>query len=232
MPVHRERASDAAYQSLLQAIMTQVFLPGERLNVLDLARSLNVSLTPVKEALNKLASEGLVEIRPRSGTFVTDISPEDVAETFELRAALEVVAGEKAMGRLNGDELDRLERMLAILERPMVTEGDRIAHERTNSDFHRYIVERSGNRRLIQLYESLNAHIKIARIHRSHDRWASRLAEEKAEHREIVDALKGRDAGRLRGALMQHIGRAAENLIEDLRRAVRPHAPGSGGRDQ
>ena len=217
-PVRRERASDAAYDSLRQAIMTQVFLPGERLKVGDLARDLGVSLTPAKEALNRLASEGLVEIRPRSGTFVTDISPEDVAETFELRAALEILAGEKAMARLTPRDFEALDRMLAALERPLVTEGDRIAHERTNVDLHRYIIDRSGNRRLIQLYESLNAHIKIARIHRSQERWASRLSDEQAEHREIVEALKSRDPDRLRRAMRKHIGRAAENLIEDLRR--------------
>lgn len=219
-PVRRERASDAAYGSLRQAIMDQVFLPGERLNVHEIARKLGVSLTPAKEALSRLASEGLVEIRPRSGTFVTDISPEDVAETFELRMALECLAAEKAVERFTAQDLEGLDRMLADLERPLVSERDRIAHDRANVDFHNFIVERSGNRRLIQLYRSLNAHIKIARIHRSHERWASRLAEEQAEHREIAEALKARDAERARAALRRHIGRAAQDLIEDLRRAT------------
>jgi DNA-binding GntR family transcriptional regulator len=218
-PVRRERASDAAYDSLLQAIMGQVFRPGQRLNVSDIARKLGVSLTPAKEALSRLASEGLVEIRPRSGTFVTEISPEDVAETFDLRLALECLAAEKAMERLRPEDVETLERMLADMARPMVTERDRIAHDRRNVDFHNFIIEHSGNRRLIQLYRSLNTHIKIARIHRSHERWASRLAEEQAEHREIVDALKERDADHARRALSRHIGRAARNLIEDLRRA-------------
>jgi DNA-binding GntR family transcriptional regulator len=217
-PVRRERASDAAYESLRQAIMGQVFLPGERLNVHDIARRLGVSPTPAKEALSRLASEGLVEIRPRSGTFVTDLSPDDVAETFDLRIALECLAAEKAVARLGGQDLVRLDRLMADLERPLVTERDRIAHDRANVDLHNFIVERSGNRRLIQLYRSLNAHIKIARIHRSHERWASRLSEEQAEHREIVDALKSRDAERAQSALRRHIGRAKQDLIEDLRR--------------
>lgn len=217
-PVRRELASTAAYDSLRQAIMSQVFLPGERLNVRDLARDLGVSPTPAKHALGRLASEGLVEIRPRRGTFVTDIRPEDVAETFDLRIALECLAAEKAVERLTPRDVARLDEMLAVLERPMITEGDRINHERTNVDLHNFIIERSGNRRLIQLYESLNAHIKIARIHRSHERWAARVTDEQAEHREIVDALKARDGERARRALREHIGRAAQNLIEDLRR--------------
>jgi DNA-binding GntR family transcriptional regulator len=218
-PVRRERASDAAYESLWQAIMTQVFLPGERLNVPSIARKLGVSLTPAKEALTRLASEGLVEIRPRSGTFVTEISPDDVAETFDLRMALECLAAEKAMARLTAQDFERLEQMLAEMAHPLVSERDRVAHDRANVEFHNVIVEHSGNRRLIQLYRSLNAHIKIARIHRSHERWGARLADEKAEHREIVDALKAKDADRVRRALSQHIGRAAQNLIDDLRRA-------------
>ena len=78
--VTRERASDSVFEVLRDGILTQVFKPGERLNIPDLAARLDVSLTPVKEALNRLAAEGLVRIRPRSGTFVAELSPEDVAE--------------------------------------------------------------------------------------------------------------------------------------------------------
>lgn len=218
--VRRERASDAAYESLRHAIMTQVFLPGERLNVRDLAAKLGVSLTPAKEALTRLASEGLVEIRPRSGTFVTEISPEDLAETFDLRAAIEGLAAERAIRNLSDHDVARLDAILAELGRPVESERDRVGHERANRDLHAFIIERSGSRRIVQLYDSLNAHIKIARIHRSHERWHSRLGDEHAEHTEIVEALKARDPERARRALRQHIDRAAENLIADLRRAV------------
>lgn len=219
-PVRRQRASDAAYESLRQAIMGQIFRPGQRLHVGEIAKRLGVSLTPAKEALTRLASEGLVEIRPRSGTFVTDISPQDVAETFDLRTALECLAAERAVERLTPPDLEVLEGLLEQMARPVVSDRDRMAHDRANVDFHNFIVERSGSRRLIQLYRSLNAHIKIARIHRRHEDWMSRLADEEAEHREIVEALRARDADRARAALRRHIGRAARNLIEDVRRAV------------
>jgi DNA-binding GntR family transcriptional regulator len=217
-PVRRERASDAAYENLRQAIMGQVFLPGERLNVRDLALKMGISLTPAKEALARLASEGLVEIRPRSGTFVTDISPVDLAETFELRAALEGLAAEKAAWHLSDRDLAVLDGILADLERPIVSDRDRVNHERANVELHNFIVQRSGNRRLITLYESLKAHIKIARIHRSHESWRLRLTEEQAEHREVVQALKARDGERARRALAHHISRAAHSLIEDVSR--------------
>ncbi|HEY2943080.1 MAG TPA: FCD domain-containing protein [Vicinamibacteria bacterium] len=102
--------------------------------------------------------------------------------------------------------------------RPIVSDRDRVNHERANVELHNFIIQRSGNRRLIQLYESLNAHIKIARIHRSHESWRLRLAEEQAEHREVVEALKARDGERARRALAHHISRAAHSLIEDVNR--------------
>src|SRR5215207_8491481 len=95
--IQRERASDAVYQILRDSILTHVFEPGERLNVLELAEKLDVSQTPLKEAVNRLAAEGLIEIYPRIGTYVTDISPTVLAETFEIRTALECLAAEKAL---------------------------------------------------------------------------------------------------------------------------------------
>ena len=71
--VRIERASDSVFQILRESILTQVFRSGERLDIKDLTAKLGVSLTPVRDAINRLAAEGLIEIRPRSGTFVTDL---------------------------------------------------------------------------------------------------------------------------------------------------------------
>src|SRR5207237_6695976 len=94
--IHRERAVDAVYQALRQAIVSSLMKPGERLNVDELAAKLGVSLTPVRSAIQQLATEGLVDILPRSGTFVASLSIQDVEETFDIRCALEQLAGEKA----------------------------------------------------------------------------------------------------------------------------------------
>src|SRR6266704_2236481 len=98
--IRRERAVDAVYEALRQAIVSSLMKPGERLKVDELAQKLGVSLTPVRSAIQQLANEGLVEIRPRSGTFVASLSPRDVEETFEIRCALECLAGEKASGNI------------------------------------------------------------------------------------------------------------------------------------
>src|SRR5271167_5115140 len=87
--LERQRAVDAVYEVLRQAIVTYTLKPGERMNIDDLAQKLGVSLTPVRSAIQKLSTEGLVEIRSRSGTFVASLTAQDVEETFRIRCALE-----------------------------------------------------------------------------------------------------------------------------------------------
>jgi GntR family transcriptional regulator, rspAB operon transcriptional repressor len=217
-PLPRPRASDAVYEALRGAILSRVFEPGQRLDVKALAQQLDVSLTPVKDALARLAAEDLVEIRPRSGTFVTAMSAEDVAETFEIRMALECLGAEAAVAKATDDEIARFR---ALADSMTGNEPDETAwteHDRRNRQFHAWIVHASRNRRLIAMYESLNAHIQIARIHRAEHDWRRRLNVERQEHAAILSALERRDAAAAVAALRQHISRAADSLLRDLRR--------------
>lgn len=216
--LNRERASDSVYQNLRECILSQEFQPGERLNVKELAATLGVSLTPVKDAINRLALEGLVAISPRSGTYVTEISSKELAETFELRQALECLAAEKCVERMTEVELGEVEEIVRGLNAPVATSRDRKVHEQLNHEFHNRIVSLSGNRKLIDTYRSLNAHIKIARVHYSREGWEGRIAQERKEHNEMFNALKKRDADRLVRILRTHIERASKALIEDLER--------------
>jgi DNA-binding GntR family transcriptional regulator len=214
--IQRERAVDAVYQALREAIVSSLMKPGERLNVDELAQKLGVSLTPVRSAIQQLANEGLVEIRPRSGTFVASLSPQDMEETFEIRCALECLAGEKAAANITPKALQRLHELLRSLRKPIRNEEDRKTHERDNSELHRTIVEAAGSRRLLEMYEALNAHIKIARIHSAEANWPIRMEQEQSEHEEIVAALENRDAEGLGKALRKHIYRAKKALVATL----------------
>src|SRR5207248_8319114 len=110
-----------------------------------------------------------------------------------------------------------LHELLQLLEEPVKTEEDQAVHEKNNSDFHQIIVRSSNNRRLMELYEGLQAHIKIARIHGAESNWATRLQEEQAEHEAIVAAIVKRDASELCAALRKHIYRAKDALVSTLR---------------
>ncbi len=219
--VKRERASDSVCNILRESILDQTFLPGQRLDVKMLAEKLDVSLTPVKDAITRLVVEGLIELRPRSGTYVSLLSPEDVEETLAIRRALECLAAETITQNLKDSDLAWFEEIIVLLER---SEKDRNLHEKRNSDFHLKLVELSKNKKLIETYRSLNAYIKMARIHNATDSWIDRVAAERVEHRKILQALRTRSASALQRALNNHILRASHVLIQDLKGKGTPRA--------
>ena len=112
--LRRERASDAVFSLLRDRILSHAFKPGERLNIKSLAAQTGVSLSPVKEAVNRLASEGLVDIRPQRGTYITDVVPEDIVEVCEIRMALECLAAARAVQNVAEDGLLRLKELLKV----------------------------------------------------------------------------------------------------------------------
>ena len=214
--LQRPRATDEVYEALRQSILGSVFKPGQRLQVEEISLQLGVSLTPVRHAIQQLAAEGLIEVRPRSGTFVAQLNSRDVEETSDIRCALECLAAESAVQRITDAELGEFRRLLERLGRPVRNERDRKQHEEDNRHFHRLLMECSGNRRLAEMYESLNAHLQIAHIHSRKTDWAARLPVEHAEHEEIVAALGERNLRRVQQALRVHILRARQSLAAGL----------------
>ena len=214
--LERQRAVDAVYDVLRQAIVTYSLKPGERMNIDELAQKLGVSLTPVRSAIQKLSTEGLVEIRSRSGTFVASLTSQDVDETFRIRCALECLGARDGLENLAG-QLDRMKELLEAMRKPVRNARGQNAHDLANSEFHQIIVRSAGNRRLIDMYEALNAHIKIARIHSSESNWSARVSREQSEHEAIVAAIAKRDADELCAALQAHIYRAKDALVATLR---------------
>ncbi len=220
----RKRATDEVYETLRDAILNRVFKPGERLQVDEIAERLGVSLTPVRHAIQQLATEGLIEIKPRSGTFVATLSIEDIEATFDVRIALECLAAEKAVEHLLAGDLQKLEELLDVLRRPVTNEETLRKHEKANSELHLLLVEAAENRRLTEIYKGLNAHLTIARIHAAEQHAgeeqapaqerARRFAVEQAEHDAIVGALRDRDLPRMQAAVRAHIGRAKQSLMD------------------
>ena len=216
-PIQRQRAVDAVYDALREGILSHMFKPGERLNIEELSIKLGVSLTPVRNAIQQLATEGLIEIRPRSGTFVASLTARDIEETFDLRCALECLAAERAAERITPVELDKMRALHQSMSREIRNDAGRKQHERDNSEFHLTLVRSAGNRRLEEMYQSLNAHLKIARIHGSGEDWRARLGQEHAEHEVILDALAAKNRTKLIDTLRKHIYRAKDALVAGLK---------------
>jgi DNA-binding GntR family transcriptional regulator len=223
--IQRERAVDSVYQAMRHAIVTCVIKPGERLNVEELAQKFGVSLTPVRGAIQQLATEGLIEIRPRSGTFVANLNHQEIDETFKIRCALECLAAEEAIRRITPEQVRRLKELLRSLKKKIITDEDRKNHEKDNSELHQIIVEAAGNRKLQEMYNALNAHIKIVRIHAAETNWPVRMQEEQAEHEAIVAALEARNGNALTTALRKHIYRAKDSMLAALKASEQASEP-------
>ena len=217
----RSRASDSVFDILRENILGRGFRPGDRLDVRALADQLGVSATPVKDAVTRLAAEGLVEIRPRSGTFVAELAADAVAETFEIRRALECLAAEHVVGRLTPDLLSRFTRDRRRAGAPGVERaraGAARAEERRAAHVARRDVGQSAPDRALsqpQCPPDRRAHSLAAVI-----RDESRLEQERREHRAILEALEGaRRRRRSSAALDRHIRRAGAALVDDVREA-------------
>jgi GntR family transcriptional regulator, rspAB operon transcriptional repressor len=212
---------DSAYEILRDKIMRKEFGPGQRLDLEAIEGQLGISRTPLREALHRLASERLVEIVPRSGTFVTVLNPEDIAESYEVRRAIELYAVEHAAQQATDRQLAECGALLRDLER-LGTADDVVATypEYLSADYelHRRIVALANNRRLSRAYERENVHTQLARVH--YRRIMRDLDVTQREHKDILVALERRDAAAARAAMNAHLVRAKAAILDDMGVAI------------
>ncbi len=207
--------NERAHDLLRDAILSAEFAPGQRLHVAHIAARLGVSQTPVKDALNRLAAEGLVTILPRKGTFVSSFDWQDLEELLDVRRVLEIRACELAIDRITDSEIARMSEMLeGIRQVAARADTDGFRRERIANDiaFHRVLLSASGSRRLVEMWEAVHAHVLVARATYPLDRF--RKTDQ--EHNAIVEALNERSLPHLRDAVDYHL----RQVIENVRRAA------------
>jgi DNA-binding GntR family transcriptional regulator len=209
--LNRQVLTDELYTLLKQQIMSHTMSAGDKINIDKLARELGVSNIPIREALFRLASEGLVTIVPFKGMFVTEMSLKDVDEIFEIRMQLEELAIRKAIAAIPE------ERLLALREDLTTSSGDGDSDEaavaRLNDGLHGTILDFTGNRNLRQLAQSL-----IERIHRylNLHHYNIDLAAERREHEAVAQALLDRDERKAVEAMRRHLRSSYERLRDSL----------------
>lgn len=203
---------DQVYSELHNMILINEFPAGSRLNEGELAKRLGVSVTPVREALNKLNGDGLIYSDPQGRSFVRSFSDDDIRNILDIRCALEVLALEQAFADLGAADLAELEE----IQRSYAAEYQNSppnykAAALWNACFHDYFVRKTGNTWLQSMLDSLNTYSSLARapITRTSDGRSSI-----AEHREIIDALKASDLERAVRGVRKHISRMREDLLK------------------
>lgn len=212
--IHQLSLKDQVYRRLRDAIAEGVLAPGDRLVEQELAEQLGVSRTPVREALQKLANEGLVSMLPRRGVVVESLSADDVDEIFRIREVLEGLAGYLAATRADEAVLAHMDAIVAE-SAAANQKGDEEAVVELNRRFHELVVAASKSARLEELI-----HIVLSQI--SHYRQmtmtsSSRRDAAVPEHKKIVEALRRRDPADAEACLREHARNARRTVMELLR---------------
>jgi DNA-binding GntR family transcriptional regulator len=195
--LHRESMAERVKQELLRRISNGELQPGERLVELHIARELNTSQGPVREALCELEGLELVVTEPYKGSRVREVTQQDIFEAYLVRATLEDLAGQLAARRFQDDVASLRKTATAILN--AARKKDVTAYARHDITFHRTIVEGSGNRVLLRTWNSLAFEVRL-------HLWLSRsnidLVSAQEPHWKIIDALEAGD-GRCAGELLR-----------------------------
>ena len=212
------RISDRLREAIEEEIATGKLLPGSRLDEAELAKRFNVSRTPIREALNLLLGEGLIEMRPRRGVVIARVTPQRLIEMFEVMAELEVMCARLAARRMSEDELAAIESAHAACEGAVVMR-DPDAYFYANERFHFAIYTASHNSFLFEQAASLQR--KLRPYRRLQLRVRNRIQRSFEEHQAIVDALREGDDERLLTSVRNHVlvqGERFADLVSSLSR--------------
>ncbi|NOV17751.1 GntR family transcriptional regulator [Ensifer adhaerens] len=193
------------------AIISNSFAPGTRLDEVQLATRFGVSRTPVREALMQLNAIGLVEIRPRRGAVVIDPGPHRIFEMFEVMAELEGMAGSLAARRHTQEDRVAILAAHGDCERS-ASAGDTDAYYYDNERFHKTIYAASHSGFLSE--QCIALHRRLQPYRRLQLRVRNRMATSFAEHNEVVDAILAGDAEQARQLLRQHVSIQGERFSD------------------
>jgi DNA-binding GntR family transcriptional regulator len=203
---------ERVYRTLRVEILTNAVLPGTELLEVGLAERLGVSRGPVREALGRLASEGLVRIESRRGTFVAGLSKQAFLEAYQLREALEGLSVRLATPKLRPQDVRSLERLIADMQRASAR-NDVARFFEKNAAFHRLFVDLSGNQRLLAMHRHLIG--EMGRYAGLSLALRGNMGRSVEEHQAILDAARAGDTERAVELSREHI-QIPQRQVADL----------------
>ncbi|GAB4393748.1 MAG: GntR family transcriptional regulator [Kiloniellaceae bacterium] len=200
-----ESLADRAYDALLAAIAEGRLRPGQRVREIAFAEQLGISRTPIREALQRLARDGLITLDARNGARITELSLEAIQELYDLREILEGSAARFAALSAKANDLQRLK---AILAKEAEHGNDPAALAKLNKLFHRTLCEAANNRYLMSAVSDFSTTLLL--LGPTTLAAGGRAGESQAEHRAIVEAVAAGDADKAETLMRAHIRRARE----------------------
>ena len=204
--------NERVYDELRSRILTRQEPAGAKLSLHALADEIGVSRSPVHHALTRLVSEGLLTVQPRRGYYVSPVTARAVAEGYDVRLALELLAAERTVGHVDESHLARFTDLLA-------TTDAAISHEQwdaANAAFHEHQIDLAGNALLSHFYRELSVNLMMQVIRGGHVEGHANLV---TEHRNIVDAFASGELAAAERAIREHIETGRRIALDAIERA-------------
>ena len=201
--------NEKIYDLIKSRITSLEYPPGYQINIPKLQEEIGVSSSPIKDALARLAGEELVEITSRKGTFVKNVSDQDIIEIEQFRTLLEVGAVDIISDNITDDQIEMLEKRYTALAK----EKNYQIFMGKDREFHLAIIMLTNNERLINTYKRLNAHSQIVRFKYAQNQnapyeWTIQ------DHRDIFEALRSRNLEKAKKAIRNHRIKARDALLK------------------
>lgn len=229
-PGHATSVADQAYNAIVDLVLNRELRPGERTSVNLLAVRLGLGRTPVKEAITRLQTEGLLSVAGRSGTTLCGINAQDTEHLFALRRVLEDFAAEEAVVHASRSHVKCLRELLREMRVTSLSPSEDVSSAarfiRANVTFHATIVSAANNPFLDRLYGQLQLHLQIV-MYLVHAGFGSKVAERRQrEHETMARALETGNAKLLKKTLHGHAETTRVTILKALSaRGVDPSAP-------
>jgi len=199
---------DQVGEVLRDMIVQGVLETGTRINEVELAATLGISRGPLREAIQRLGAEGLIDFRRNRGAFVKEITPQDIHHMYELRETIEVEAARLAARRADNDDVAILQGHIEAVDELLAADSD-TAYP-SQFDFHQSVLALAKNPYLYRAGADLQVQLRIARLRSGGSPERARQALE--EHRAVLAAIAAKDEDAAAGAMRDHLVNSLKQL--------------------
>ncbi|WP_028402320.1 GntR family transcriptional regulator [Ectobacillus panaciterrae] len=211
----RKSIEQVVYDLLKNAILNRKILPGKQLIENTIADKLNISRTPIRNAIKKLEAEGLVNSIPNRGAFVIQPTLEEMIEAFEIRKELELIAVKYGLSHVKNEDITQLKQLIEI-GREAYNRQDISKYLSINTEFHLFLARKGNNRFLCEFLETLfnqiNVYLLLYDVYHY-----SRLESDNiyTEHKKMIELMEQKDEKLLLEFLNQHLDTSLQDLKID-----------------
>lgn len=209
---------DQTYDIIKNMIILREIEPGKKINEEHIAKEIQVSRTPIREALCRLENEGIVKIIPRRGAFVSDLTETNVREILLIREVLEGLVVRLAVENMDEETLEKLRKALEKVSTLPEKDRDLINYTRSEVDFHAILLSASNNQMLKNMMEIVNAHLQIIRLRTVVI--PERAQKTVKEHQQIFKAIENGDATSAEELMRKHVQSVREVALKNIEAIV------------